>query len=56
MVRIKLAAFALGHAAQFGLWKAGADMCGGRLRRHRANAHRNLSVQAVQWLVGRGPG
>ncbi|MEL6204556.1 MAG: hypothetical protein AAFR47_04505 [Pseudomonadota bacterium] len=51
MAKFKLALFALGHAAQFGLWKAGADMCGGTARRHRADAHRNLSAEALSALL-----
>ena len=53
MKRIHLAVFALRHAADFGLWQAGADMFGGSLRRHRADAHRNLSAQALHALLGR---
>ena len=53
MTRMKLAIFALGHVSQYGLWQAGADMCGGSLRRHRADAHRNLAAQALQGLLGR---
>ena len=48
---LNLALFALSHASQYGMWKAGADMCGGSLRRHRADAHRNLSAQALAALV-----
>lgn len=54
MNRMKVAAFALAHASQYGLWKAGADMCGGSLRRHRADAHRNLAAAALHVLLGRG--
>ena len=53
MDRLKLALFALAHASHYGLWKAGADMCGGTLRRHRADAHRNLAAQALLGLLGR---
>ncbi len=51
MAKLKLALFALDHAAQFGLWKAGADMCGGSFRRQRADVHRNLSAQALAVLL-----
>jgi hypothetical protein len=54
MDRLKLALFALSHASQYGLWQAGADMCGGSLRRHRADAHRNLAAQALHGLLARG--
>jgi len=53
MARLRLAWFALEHAALYGLWKAGADMAGGSYRRHRADTHRNLSAQAVQALLER---
>ena len=53
MTKLRLALFALNHAAAYGLWKAGADMCGGSLRRHRADAHRNLSARALAVLLGR---
>jgi len=53
MYRLKLAFFALDHAAQYGIWKAGADMFGGSLRRHRADAHRNLAAQALHAMLGR---
>lgn len=53
MYRLKLALFALDHVAQYGIWKAGADMCGGTTRRHRADAHRNLAAQALHHMVGR---
>ena len=61
MTWMKLALFALSHASQYGMWKSGADMCGGSLRRHRADAHRNLAAQALDGLLGRahaeaGPG
>ena len=56
MARLKLAAFALKQASYYGLWKAGADMCGGAHRRHRADAHRNLSAEALHMLLGRPPG
>jgi len=56
MIRMKLALFALSHAAQYGMWKAGADMCGGSLRRHRADAHRNLAAKALHGLLGRAHG
>ncbi|MEM9249269.1 MAG: hypothetical protein AAGB05_11310 [Pseudomonadota bacterium] len=52
--KLKLAMFALDHAMQYGLWKAGADMCGGSLRRHRADAHRNLSARALHHMLDRG--
>ena len=53
MDRPGLALFALHHAAAYGLWRAGADMCGGSLRRHRADTHRNLAAQALHALLGR---
>lgn len=53
MAKLKIAAFALRQAAAYGLWKAGADMCGGSLRRHRADAHRNLGAQALAALLDR---
>ncbi len=53
MNRLKLALFALDHTMQYGLWKAGADMCGGSTRRHRADAHRNLAAQAIHHLLDR---
>jgi len=54
MSTFRLALFALSHASQYGLWKAGSDMCGGSVRRHRADAHRNLSAQALHVMLGRG--
>lgn len=56
MARLKLAVFAINQAAHFGLWKAGADMCGGSMRRQRADAHRNLSAQALHALLDREEG
>ena len=53
MATVRLVLFAVHHAAQFGLWKAGADMCGGSGRRHRADIHRNLSAQALHALLKR---
>ena len=53
MNKVKLALFALEQTAQYGMWKAGADMCGGSVRRHRADAHRNLAAQAVHVMLGR---
>jgi hypothetical protein len=53
MDRFGLALFALRHAAAYGLWRSGADMCGGSLRRHRADTHRNLAAQALHALLGR---
>ncbi|MEM1427845.1 MAG: hypothetical protein AAGG09_00130 [Pseudomonadota bacterium] len=55
MYRVRLALFALDHVAQYGIWKAGADMCGGSTRRHRADAHRNLAAQAIHAMLGRPP-
>lgn len=56
MDRLGLALFALHHAAADGLWRSGAEMCGGSLRRHRADAHRTLAAQALHALLGRATG
>lgn len=53
MAKLRLAIFAMNQAAQFGLWKAGADMCGGSLRRQRADVHRNLSAKALYAMLER---
>lgn len=53
MSRLRLALFALSHASRYGLWKAGADMCGGSVRRHMADAHRNLSAEALHVMLDR---
>jgi hypothetical protein len=56
MVTLRLALFALSHEAQRGMCTAGAEMCGGTLRRRRAAAHRELSAEAMRALLGRdGP-
>jgi len=54
MRRLRLALFAMRHASHYGLWKAGADMCGGSHRRCRADAHRNLSAEALHGMLDRG--
>lgn len=50
MTTLRLMAFSLKHLSCLGYWQAGAEMCGGDLRRARADAHRQLQIEAAQEL------
>lgn len=45
---LKLALFALNNYAAYAHHRAGAEMCGGELRRQRSAARRDLTIEAVE--------
>ena len=51
MTKLKLILFTIQQFSELGLWQAGAEMCGGDVRRARASAHRRLAAAGCAALM-----
>lgn len=47
---LRLTLFSLRQLSAMGYWQAGAEMCGGDIRRAHADAHRHLHNEAAAML------